>query len=111
MKQLNRYLTEIIALLVRADFDQLSIALGAKGNSTGTVSILSNNERRNLFKLSCVTSKAAELSAAGLPIDPRDEQILREAFDRPSALRLDYISKYKDLVAKPGDWTQTLPGY
>lgn len=111
MKQLNQYLIEIIALTVRVVFDQLNIALGAKGHSTGTVSILSNDERRSLPKLSCVTSKTAELSAAGLPIDLRDEQILREAFDRPSALRLDYISNYKDLVAKPGDWTQTLPGY
>lgn len=111
MRQSKPCLLEVIALNVRADFDQLNNALGAKRESRSTDSILSSDEQSDLFRLSYAISEAAKLCAAGLPIDRCYQQIIREALIAPSASQLDLVSSYRDLFADPRDWTRALPGH
>ena len=55
LMQLRRYIIEIVAFNINADFDVLNVALGQSTTSTSTVkSILTENERADLLRLACI---------------------------------------------------------
>jgi hypothetical protein len=120
VRQLRRYLIEIVALTLDADFDKLNAALYKDKDAAGTSSILSDGERAELFGLAQLTIKAHDLHKQSLPIPETDQRLLRSAIIEPGkdlsiglieSDSLDYIAWYGQPLTRPIPWAETLPGY
>jgi hypothetical protein len=82
-QQLRRFIVEIIALTLDADFDALNAALYDDESIKSTTSTLSADERSELLALSRLVAKAWRLIHAGLPVYDTDQHDLQEAIVGP----------------------------
>ncbi|KAH4024388.1 hypothetical protein HBH70_082170 [Parastagonospora nodorum] len=120
VRQLRRYLIEIVALTLGADFDQLNVALYNDKDITGTNSILSAIERDELFALSCLVKRVHDTHVNKLAINEQDRQHILNTITHPAddidgwGLRscvMDLIAWYGEPLTRPIPWAETVPNY
>ncbi|KAJ4350966.1 hypothetical protein N0V95_004250 [Ascochyta clinopodiicola] len=121
-QQLRRYVLEIIAITFNANFDKLNTAIHGQATPSQTSSILSNQERSDLYKLSLLVRKVhKQLSDRQIStVDEEDEEKLRNAVFRPAAditgysssscIVLDLIAWYGEHAHHRTQWSDTIPG-
>jgi len=116
-QQLQRYLVEILALTLDADFDALNAALYDDDNIVHTNSTLSAGERAELLSLSRLVIKASRAVSAEQNIDRLDKQVLQRAIIGPSTgasftpkFTLDLVGWYGGPLSHPTSWSETIPG-
>jgi hypothetical protein len=121
-EQIRRYLIEIIALTVGAEFDEVNAAVYS-GPMKGTNSILSESECKDLHLLSlCVRRVYRQMQRNGFSdINREDEVILRENIMGPAdnldyrmgGFALDLIGWYStcSLLTLPLPWNDTILGH
>lgn len=119
--QLKRYLLEIIAINLGADFDELNKHL-RQGRREHSNSILSAQERANLLQLSLkIESLRAKIQI--IERDTMDEELMDEVYNAcmapvlhkrcvygPRSYILDLIGSYADHEGDPSKWRQTTLG-
>lgn len=119
-EQIRRYIIEIVALTLDASFDAINSALYDGFVVKGTSTILSANERKDLFLLSLEVCKAhRQLGSHG--VDEQLKALLREHVMGPGddldhqlgGYALDLIGWYGShgLLRRPPAWEHTIPGY
>ena len=114
--QLCRYLIDITALTFCVDFDKLDSALLEQDIKEGTTSTLSDDGRHELLELSSLVLEAHNRNSCNQAIAKEDMRTLREAIIDPGSLidtgvnafALNVIGFYKQLAAKPEDWSLML---
>jgi hypothetical protein len=117
-QQLRRYIIEILALTLNADFDALNGALYDDESIRHTSSTLSADERAELRTLSSSVSYAWLMLRAGLRIDARRRHMIQDAIVRPSyaisrfgPMALNLIAWYGGQLSCPvRAWKDTVPG-
>jgi hypothetical protein len=121
VRQLRRYLIEIVALTLDADFNLLNKAMYGERAQGKATSILSPLERAELFALSSLAWKANRQHAQKHDISDIDQQRLRNEILEPacdigvpllmSLDTLDLIAWYSEPLMRPIPWAETIPGY
>jgi hypothetical protein len=105
VRQLRRYLIEIVALTLDADFDALNIALYNEKYAAKTNSILSATKREELRVLSNLVRKVHDRFVRDESIEQNDQQHLRDVIIE-SAMDIDppLLGLYAlDLIAWYGE--------
>jgi hypothetical protein len=120
VEQLKRYLVELIALNLDADFDDLNAALYDDECIVHTNSILSSEERVVLLGLSRLVETAQQQVERKMPMDARDKMHLQRKIIRPSynmrwpvleGFALDLIAWYCTPRSFSTPHEQTIPAY
>jgi hypothetical protein len=120
VEQLRRYLIELIALNLDADFDDLNAALYDDECIVHTNSILSSEERVDLLALSRLVETAKQQVERNMPMDARDKTHLQRNIIRPSynmrwpvleGFALDLIAWYCTPRSFSTPHEQTIPAY
>ncbi|KZM21356.1 uncharacterized protein EKO05_0008878 [Ascochyta rabiei] len=85
-QQLQRYVLEIISITFNANFDKFNAALHKRTMTTRTSSILSDQEREDLYKLSVLVRKVdKQFSDRKIStVNEEDESTLRKAIFIPT---------------------------
>ncbi|KAH7087564.1 hypothetical protein FB567DRAFT_415455, partial [Paraphoma chrysanthemicola] len=119
----RRYLIELIALTLGADFDVSNSALYNDDMLKGTDSILSAEERTQLLALSRLVEKVRGQVRRGqkVAVDSKDSECLRELVLDPfdilnktfcmEPFNLDLLGWYSQPLAWPVCFDETIPGY
>ncbi|CAN9408782.1 unnamed protein product [Alternaria sp. RS040] len=127
IEQLRRFLIEIVAITLGANFDELNAALYDIPIPTGTNTILCDVERANLLSLSSLVRKVHKrfLDNEKTRIHRKDEEKILATITKPvDSLNpfgnftipwysLDMIGWYGEEVRSPSgtSWTSTIPGF
>ncbi|KAH6839781.1 hypothetical protein B0T12DRAFT_424901 [Alternaria alternata] len=126
IEQVRRFLIEIVAITLGANFDKLNAALYDIPVPTGTNTILCDDERANLLSQSSLVRKVHRrfLDNEKTRIDRKDEEKILatitkpvESFDPDNSTippySLDMIGWYGEEVRSPSGipWASTMPGF
>jgi len=120
VRQLRRYLIEIVALTLGVNFDKLNAALYNDKEVTGTNSILSTIERDELFALSCLVRRVHDTHVKKLAIDKQDRQHILDTIVYPAndiggwglnTCAMDLIAWYGEPLTRPIPWAETVPNH
>ncbi|KAF9701945.1 hypothetical protein EKO04_000422 [Ascochyta lentis] len=122
-QQLNRYVLEIIAITFNADFDKLNAALYKQKIAEQTSSILCDQERADLYRLSTIVRKVhKQLRDRQIStVDEEDESTIRNCIIMPAAsvsgyrntacTILDLVGWYGEHAHHRTQWSDTIPGF
>ncbi|RYN19160.1 hypothetical protein AA0113_g8787 [Alternaria arborescens] len=126
IEQLRRFLIEIVAITLGANFDELNAALHDIPIPTGTNTILCDDERANLLSLSSLVRKVHKrfLDNEKTRIVRKDEEKIIATITKPvknfdpvnftiPLYSLDLIGWYGEEVRSPSGipWASTIPGF
>ena len=127
IEQLRRFLIEIVAITLGANFDELNAALHDIPIPTGTNTILCDDERANLLSLSSLVRKVHKrfLDNEKTRIVRKDEEKIIATITKPMDslnpagnftipwYSLDMIGWYGEEVRSPSgtSWASTIPGF
>lgn len=116
-QQLRRYLLEIIALTVDADFDALNCALYRDTDIKNANSILAPSERSDLLDLSRLAARGSKIVKAGHALHQLDIQDLQKRYVGPAEsiqglvyFAVDYIAWYSNPLPYSVPWQESIPG-
>jgi hypothetical protein len=120
VRQLGRYLIEITALTLDADFDALNAALYHEKGLAGTNTILSVTEREELLALSRLVTRAHEQVEQDVKITEEDKDQIHETILEPAEhyelrdlgrIATELIGWYGEPLTRPIPWSETIPGH
>ncbi|KAF7671914.1 hypothetical protein GT037_010137 [Alternaria burnsii] len=125
IEQVRRFLIEIVAITLGANFDELNAALYDIPAPTGTNTILCDDERANLLSQSSIVRKVHRrfVDNEKTRIDRKDEDKILATITKPvesfsdnftiPSYSLDMIGWYGEEVRSPSGipWASTIPGF
>lgn len=121
-EQLRRYILEIIAMTMDANFDLLNIELHGSSGPEPTTSLLSDEERQKLQELSAIVRRASRQALPGgrnikqTDKDTIFDEIAKQTphlfnYSGTNYFVLDLIGWYGEVAHHPVPWRATIPAH